>query len=168
MIIDSYGQHVFTEENLCELYMTKPDLKLKEVLLDKTVDFNPELNLTHIPNIIQYELSNLSAAEFDKKNRDEWFIPEEYKTFDIAKWLLDQCTHEEEMQRVGKELLLYQKRDMFILLQYMKYLVDTMRANNIVWGIGRGSSVSSFVLFLIGIHRINSLYYDLDIEEFLK
>ena len=168
MIIDSYGQYVFTEENLCELYMTKPDLKLKEVLLDKTVDFNPELNLTHIPNIIQYELSNLSVAEFDKKNRDEWFIPEEYKTFDIAKWLLDQCTHEEEMQRVGKELLLYQKRDMFILLQYMKYLVDTMRANNIVWGIGRGSSVSSFVLFLIGIHRINSLYYDLDIEEFLK
>jgi DNA polymerase III alpha subunit len=168
MIIDSYGQHVFTEENLCELYMTKPDLKLKEVLLDKTVEFNPELNLTHIPNIIQYELSNLSVAEFDKKNRDEWFIPEEYKTFDIAKWLLDQCTHEEEMQRVGKELLLYQKRDMFILLQYMKYLVDTMRANNIVWGIGRGSSVSSFVLFLIGIHRINSLYYDLDIEEFLK
>ena len=168
MIIDSYGQHVFTEENLCELYMTKPDLKLKEVLLDKTVDFNPELNLTHIPNIIQYELSNLSVAEFDKKNRDEWFIPEEYKTFDIAKWLLDQCTHEEEMQRVGKELLLYQKRDMFILLQYMKYLVDTMRANNIIWGIGRGSSVSSFVLFLIGIHRINSLYYDLDIEEFLK
>lgn len=168
MIIDSYGQHVFTEENLCELYMTKPDLKLKEVLLDKTVDFNPELNLTHIPNIIQYELSNLSVAEFDKKNRDEWFIPEEYKTFDIAKWLLDQCTHEEEMQRVGKELLIYQKRDLFPLLQYMKYLVDLMRENKIVWGVGRGSSVSSFVLFLIGIHRINSLHYDLDIEEFLK
>jgi len=69
---------------------------------------------------------------------------------------------------VGKELLMYQKRDLFMLLQYMKYLVDLMRENNIVWGVGRGSSVSSFVLFLIGIHRINSLYYDLDIEEFLK
>ena len=95
-------------------------------------------------------------------------MPEEYQTFDIAKWLLDQCTHEEEIQRVGKELLMYQKRDLFMLLQYMKYLVDLMRENNIVWGVGRGSSVSSFVLFLIGIHRINSLYYDLDIEEFLK
>ena len=63
---------------------------------------------------------------------------------------------------------MYQKRDLFMLLQYMKYLVDLMRENNIVWGVGRGSSVSSFVLFLIGIHRINSLYYDLDIEEFLK
>jgi DNA polymerase III alpha subunit len=69
---------------------------------------------------------------------------------------------------VGKELLLYQKRDMFVLLQYLKYLVDTMRANNIVWGVGRGSSVASFVLFLLGVHKINSLYYDLPIEEFLK
>ena len=57
---------------------------------------------------------------------------------------------------------------MFMLLKYLKYLVDTMRNNNIVWGVGRGSSVASFVLFLIGVHKINSLYYDLPIEEFLK
>jgi len=63
---------------------------------------------------------------------------------------------------------MYEKRGLFTLLQYMKYLVDLMRKNNIVWGVGRGSSVSSFVLFLIGIHRINSLHYDLNIEEFLK
>jgi len=63
---------------------------------------------------------------------------------------------------------LFQERDMFVLLRYLKYLVDTMRENNIVWGVGRGSSVASFVLFLLGIHRINSLYYDLSIDEFLK
>jgi DNA polymerase III alpha subunit len=57
---------------------------------------------------------------------------------------------------------------MFILLKYLKYLVDTMRENNIVWGVGRGSSVASFVLFLLEVHRINSLYYDLSIDEFLK
>ena len=95
-------------------------------------------------------------------------MPQHYREFDIAKWLLKQCKHDEEIQRVGKELLLYQKRGQFLLLQYMKYLVDLMRENNIVWGVGRGSSVSSFVLFLIGIHRINSIYYGLDIEEFLK
>jgi DNA polymerase III alpha subunit len=43
-----------------------------------------------------------------------------------------------------------------------------MRNNNIVWGVGRGSCVSSFVLFLIGIHKINPIYYDLDVSEFLK
>jgi len=57
---------------------------------------------------------------------------------------------------------------MFVLLQYLKYLVDIMRKQNIVWGVGRGSSVASFVLFLIGVHKINSLYYDLNIDEFLK
>jgi len=63
---------------------------------------------------------------------------------------------------------MFQERNMFNLLKYMKYLVDTLRKNNIVWGVGRGSSVASFVLFLIGIHKINSLYYDLSIDEFLK
>ena len=32
-----------------------------------------------------------------------------------------------------------------------------MRENNIVWGVGRGSPVASYVLFLIGVHRINSI-----------
>jgi DNA polymerase III alpha subunit len=87
---------------------------------------------------------------------------------DIAKFVLDQCKTEEELQRAGKELLMFQDRDMFTLLKYLKYLVDTMKSHNILYGVGRGSSVSSFVLYIIGIHRINSLYYDLDIEEFLK
>jgi DNA polymerase III alpha subunit len=59
-------------------------------------------------------------------------------------------------------------RNLFQLLQYLKYLVDTMRKHNIVWGVGRGSSVASYVLYLIGVHKINSMYYDLDIEEFLR
>jgi DNA polymerase III alpha subunit len=81
---------------------------------------------------------------------------------------LDQCTNEAELQRAGEELILFQERNMFVLLQYLKYLVDTMRKHNIVWGVGRGSSVASFVLFLLGVHRINSLYYDLSIDEFIK
>jgi DNA polymerase III alpha subunit len=95
-------------------------------------------------------------------------MPEQYKQLDIAQFILEQCSNDEELQRAGMELLLFQERDMFDLLRYLKYLVDTMRENNVVWGVGRGSSVSSFVLYLIGIHKINSLYYDLDIEEFLK
>ena len=47
-------------------------------------------------------------------------------------------------------------------------MVDIMRKNNVVWGVGRGLSVASYVLYLIGVHKIDSLYYDLDIEEFLR
>ena len=163
-----YGQPIYTEENLFDLYMRTPDLVLKNTLTNAKITIDDNLELKNIPQLIEETVNSLSVEEFDENNRLNWLMPEEYQTFDIAKWLLDQCTHEDEIQRVGKELLMYKKRDLFMLLQYMKYLVDLMRENNIVWGVGRGSSVSSFVLFLIGIHRINSLYYDLDIEEFLK
>jgi DNA polymerase III alpha subunit len=168
MLINLYGQPIYTEENLFDLYMRTPDLVLKNTLTNAKITIDDSLELNNIPQLIEETVNSLSVEEFDENNRLNWLMPEEYQTFDITKWLLDQCTHEEEIQRVGKELLMYQKRDLFMLLQYMKYLVDLMRENNIVWGVGRGSSVSSFVLFLIGIHRINSLYYDLDIEEFLK
>jgi DNA polymerase III alpha subunit len=81
---------------------------------------------------------------------------------------LDHCDTDTKLQRVGQELLMYQERDLFNLLRYLKYFVDTMKKNNVVWGLGRGSSVSSYVLYLIGVHRIDSMYYDLDIEEFLR
>ena len=57
---------------------------------------------------------------------------------------------------------------MINLLYYLKYLIDTMRKNNIIWGVGRGSSVSSYVLYLLGVHKVNSLKYHLDIKEFIK
>jgi DNA polymerase III alpha subunit len=57
---------------------------------------------------------------------------------------------------------------LFDVLKYLKYLVDVMTQNQLIWGVGRGSSVASFVLYKIGVHRVDSLYYDLDIKEFLK
>ena len=83
-------------------------------------------------------------------------------------WLIDQCKTEEERTRVDEELTLFIQHGMFDLLFYLKYLVDTMRENNIVWGVGRGSSVASYVLYLIGVHKVDSIKYQLDINEFLK
>ena len=70
--------------------------------------------------------------------------------------------------RVEEELALYKARNLYPILQLMIYIVDMMRKNNLVWGVGRGSSVASYVLYLIGIHKIDSIKYNLDIEEFLK
>lgn len=169
MIIDKYGQHVYEEQDLLDLYLSNTDFSCNQpILVSKNIQFDDSLELDNIPKLVEYTVDNISVEEFDERCQRNWFLPDEYKNFDIAKFVLDQCNSEAELQRAGKELLLYQERDMFILLKYLKYLVDTMRANNIVWGVGRGSSVSSFVLFLIGVHKINSLYYDLPIEEFLK
>ena len=110
----------------------------------------------------------VSVEEWDKANQAQWFMPEEYRLYDIMDWLYCQCLTVEQKERVVEELKLYAQYNMITLLKYLKYLVDTMRKNNIVWGVGRGSSVASYVLFLIGVHKIDSIKYGLDIKEFLK
>jgi DNA polymerase III alpha subunit len=104
-----------------------------------------------------------------KKDIDcsKWFIPYDYETIDIESFLVDRCP-KENYDRLIKELELFRQHNMLPLLRTMKYIVDTLKANNIVWGVGRGSSVASYVLFLLGVHRIDSVKYSLPIEEFFK
>lgn len=169
MKTDMYGQIILTENDLCDLYLRDPIRTIKGCFVDKQVKLDDIfLSPDNLPLLVEYVDTKLSLAEFDDKNQLEWQMPNEYHELDIAKFVLAQCKNEEELQRAGDELLQFYDRNMFPLLQYLKYLVDTMRRNNVVWGVGRGSSVASFVLFLIGIHRINSLFYQLDINEFLR
>ena len=107
----------------------------------------------------------IPPQEIDSTN---WFIPYEYKTMDIVDWLYQQCPTPEIRERVVEELRLFAKHDMIPVLKTMKYVVDTLRANNVVWGVGRGSSVASYVLFIIGVHKIDSVKYKLPINEFFK
>ena len=168
MRTDIYGQLILSENDLCDLYMRDPTRTLKKALTESNISLGDILSIESKPELIEYIDPKLSVEDFDNNNQSNWYMPTEYKELDIAKFVLDQCTNEAELQRAGEELIMFQERNMFVLLQYLKYLVDTMRNNNIVWGVGRGSSVASFVLYLIGVHKINSLYYDLPIEEFLK
>jgi DNA polymerase III alpha subunit len=168
MRTDIYGQQIYNEMELCLLYLQDPFRTINKALVENEIKFDEILQLENVPELIKYNSLDITVEQFDNLNQSNWLMPEKYKTMDIAQYVLEQCNGEAELQRAGEELLLFQERDMFILLRYLKYLVDTMRENNIVWGVGRGSSVASFVLFLLGIHRINSLYYDLSIDEFIK
>ena len=69
---------------------------------------------------------------------------------------------------MSQELILFQDLDLFPLLRYLHWMVTVFAQNNIVVGVGRGSSVASFALYKLGVHRINSLKWNLDITEFLK
>lgn len=100
-------------------------------------------------------------------NSNNWFIPKEYQDMDIESWLVDNCP-KEHYDRLIEELVLYRDRDFIPVLKAMKYIVDTLRKNNVVWGVGRGSSVASYVLYLIGVHKIDSIKYSIPIEEFFK
>jgi len=170
---NNFGELVFSENDVCDLLMQGHNIdSLKHVVVDQTV--NLEKLIMHIERpdslltwIFPYNQST-SVPEFHLTQQMNWHMPEEYKQLDIAAHVLGLCTTEAELQRCGEELLLYQERDLFNLLKYLKYLVDIMTENKIIWGVGRGSSVASFVLYKLRVHRIDSLHYNLDVHEFLR
>lgn len=107
----------------------------------------------------------------------EWNIPIEYAELNVSQYVfelltkqltyLDTSIAEKAVHRVTKELELYKKYGFLPLLRALIFIINTLQSNNVVYGVGRGSSVSSYVLYLIGVHDVDSLEYSLNIEDFL-
>lgn len=170
MNYDKYGRLFYSSKDLCDQLYQNPNLDLSKFLVVDPEKYNASVkHLTvDFEKLTAYRALDISLEEYHSKLSSNWYMPDQYKQLDIAKHCLDLCQTDVELQRAGKELILFQERELFDLLRFMKYLVDTLRKQNIVWGVGRGSSVASYVLYLLGVHKINSMYYELDIEEFLK
>ena len=171
MKTDELGIPRFSNRDLIDMIYSGHVDKCHVVLCDPSDDiekFNAAMREQYLPELTKYIPLDVDQKDFDGALQSEWFMPDEYKTFDILQYLVDKCESADEYVRVVDEWEEFHKRDMIDLLRYMVYLVDFMRENNIVWGVGRGSSVASYVLYLIGVHRINSIQYDLDWREFLR
>ena len=170
MNYDKYGQCYTTSNELCDLLYKNPELDLSLFMVADPDNYNNSIKhlFVEFEKLQAYKPMNVSVDEYHEQLQNNWLMPKEYKELDIAEYLLSKCKTDAELQRVGQELMLYQERELFNLLRFMKYLVDILRKNHVVWGVGRGSSVASYVLYLLGVHKIDSMYYDLDIAEFLK
>jgi len=151
MTYDKFGNVIYDEKDLIDLiYRDQLDC-ISQINLSDTPEIQKFKKTTEI-NINIFDQSifeNIDQSTFDHLHQDNWF-------------------HDCETQRVKDEYSEFQRRKMVPLLRWLKYLVDTCRRNNIVWGVGRGSSVSSFVLFLIGVHKIDPIKYGLDWKDFLR
>ena len=161
---------IFSESDVCDLIMQGCDLStLNRMIVDHTVDLSaiPPV-LDPVPGFLPQQFRDCAVEDWHAQNQTNWHMPDQYKNLDIAEHVLKLCNTDAELQRCGQELLLYQERDLFPLLQYLAYLVNVMKTNRVIWGVGRGSSVASYVLYLLGVHRIDSLFYDLSIDEFLR
>jgi DNA polymerase III alpha subunit len=167
--ISNYGEIELTELEAFNALYTGKIISLEDAYIDLIEQFNQarSINADRIAELKQLPNHNNSIEQFDKDNQSNWFMPKDYYP-NLVEMLYGMCTTDEQTNRVSQELELFIQHGMFDLLFYCKYLVDTLRENKIVWGVGRGSSVASYVLYLIGIHKIDSIKYKLDINEFLK
>ena len=183
MKTDELGIPRFSNRNLIDMIYSGHADKVHVVLCDANDDvdrFNAAMEEQGLDKLQKYIPLDVDQKTFDGVCQSEWFMPDEYKTLIVDNWCLDKvmeiknATHPSivlnwpEWARVSEELGAYRERGMYDLLRYMIYLVDYMRENDIVWGVGRGSSVASYVLYLIGVHRVDSIQYGLDWREFLR
>lgn len=139
----------------------KPDaeiLKFEKLCRDYGVKFNYSVKNT----------SDMTETEYVDYCVSNWNMPDSYIQLDLDKYFVNKINTVEQAERVKLELAMYEERGLLIVLRFIVYLVDTMRKHNIVWGVGRGSSIASYCLYLIGLHKIDSIKYQLDIKEFLK
>ena len=185
MQTDDLGIPRFSNRDLVDMIYSGHADKVHVVLCDASEDvdkFNEAAKEMGLPELQKYIAIDADKTEFDSVCQSEWLMPEEYSKIDLSEYFIHRIAEEldidssevwhkrdlPEIKRLNEELEAYQKHGLFNLLRYMIYLVDFMRENNIVWGVGRGSSVASYILYLIGVHKINPIQYQLDWQEFLR
>lgn len=170
--VNSNGKTVLDETNILELLYQDKQENVQSCIVKNTEDIKKYKQFVNL-NKDNFQKFNTQEDDvdrdgFDQRNRENWFIPQEYKDIDIEQYVLDLCKTPAETERVQKELELYRSHAMIDVLKCLKYIIDTLRNNNLIWGVGRGSSVASYVLYLMGVHKVDSIKYDLNPEEFLR
>lgn len=102
-----------------------------------------------------------------------WLMPDSVAELDVTHYIMTIAqdigiSDDTRLNRIRQELDLYYNMDLVDVLRVLIHIINTFRANNVVWGVGRGSSVSSYVLFILGVHDVDSVLYDLPITDFLN
>lgn len=170
--IDNWGRVVLDEQGLLELFY-KGIENPQDVLIERTPEVEAynqwcqTFDATDKKVIVFSELEQ-SPEEYHASRQANWLIPQEYLDLDVESWLYAKCENQIQIDRVKFELELFEKHKMYDVLRLFIYITETLRANDVWWGVGRGSSVSSYCLFLIGVHKVDSIKYDLDIKEFIR
>jgi DNA polymerase III alpha subunit len=167
---DSVGFPVFSSQDIFNLIYQGNSDKIFDLFVEPNNEIT-QFNTVSENKLSEYvvtELTDQEISQIDNVLQTQWFIPDIYKNMDMLDYLEKRCITGVQLDRMHLEFAEYDKRGMIPLLKFLVYLVETMIEHNIVWGVGRGSSVASYILYLIGIHRIDSLKYDLDFYEFMR
>jgi len=174
MQTNEYGQVLFdTSEIISMLYNQQDIHKFAVSDLEEIKKHSNHANIFEIANTFQHEVPSQSPLEYHKTKASNWNMPEEYKNLDVYSVCMTRLeklnlTDTRYQPVLEDELHEFAKRDMMDILRFMCYMVKVVEDNDIVTGVGRGSSVSSLVLYLIGVHHIDPIKYNLSYQEFLR
>lgn len=108
----------------------------------------------------------------------DWNIPPEYKQIDLDEYLAVRFEEklgslkytDAEVQvaidRISDELQQIKHRGMTRFMQTIVFILDEFKRNNVVWGVGRGSSCACYLLFILGLHVVDCVKMNVPMDEF--
>lgn len=167
-VIDEYGNVVYFNEALIEL-LYNDNIPQDILFSEKDCDIQAFNKLSYENfDDVYFKIPNKIKTLEERKQ--EWFYPNEYNMFPLEDFFLEMVKNKPKIykDRVLQEVALYKEKDMENFLRFCIYLSVMINEHNLVVGVGRGSSCSSLLLYLLQIHLIDPIEYGLDIKEFLK
>lgn len=163
--------------------IAKHELLVKQALSGEVFT---ELRAIAHPDIKQYNKSSGNATPIDtwestelgtEKGPDadtfEWTIPKKYLELNIV----DLCvmalrdrrlTGDDYIERLSWELKQMDEKDMHQFVRCLLYVTHQFKEKGVLWGVGRGSSCASLIMYLLGINRVDPVKYNIPAEEFFK
>lgn len=107
-----------------------------------------------------------------------WVIPAKYLEIDLTEYVIavyENCAKklnytsselDHAENRIVAELAEIERRGMVEFVKTVIFIIDEFRKANVVWGVGRGSSCASYILFLLGLHLVDPVRFDIPMDEF--
>jgi DNA polymerase III alpha subunit len=160
-MINSKGQMFVEDNDIIELMLANRQVKILPSNRNSYTRFEIECK--------KYGVKSPFVLD-DSNGEINWNMPDEFKNLNVLDFILAKHSglDQDQLKRVKEELKEFEQRDLVDLLRFLCYFVTILRSNNVIYGVGRGSSIASYVLYLLGVHRIDSYKFNLDIKEFLK
>ena len=104
----------------------------------------------------------------------EWSLPDSYKYLNLDEYLISLADRIEQdelydrrLERLAQEIELFETMRLTEVLKALIFIVEEMTRQGVVWGVGRGSSCSSYLLYLIGLHEVDVVRFDIPITDFI-
>lgn len=131
-------------------------------------------------NSLQNQVQLGVKTDLKEINKD-WDIPQYYLNLNVEEYMqqklveeieineeLDSIDIDDRVDRLETELKLFEYYGMTNILRTAIYIVETFKQKNVIWGTGRGSSCCCYCLYLIELHDVDSVLFDLDLTEFFR
>lgn len=153
-------------------------------LLSKLLSSTTRVRVTEItPKIKQYNKVADNEKQIRLPSKQDFKVssivsslPIEYQNVDIETKIATlaiadakgKSDGEKRLTTAKDELQWFIEHDKLSILRTLFYVVEQLTAKQVPWGVGRGSSVNSYILYLLGVHDIDPIRYNLNWHEFIR